>query len=174
MATYSVMVRIEEECRDSAVASIRAACKGAAPAPVLDGDTLYMFQANAHTTANEVRARLSEIRGVRVVNIVPIRLAPAVTLRRHLGWLCVAGAWASLYAASVAVPDNPLEHLNNFQEILIHSAMAIAIAAWAYRAGRKSARGLSRDASAAMLAAYEAGERAERAARSGADDWHHG
>lgn len=174
MATYLVMVRIVEKDSDSAVASICAAYKGAAPVPVRDGSTLYRFQVRAHTTANEVRARLSEIQGVRVVSMPPSRFGPVTNLRRHWGWLCLAGGWAALYVASIVMPSNPLEDLSNLQEILLHSAIAIVIAAWAYHNGRKSSRGLSRYASDAVLAAQEAGERAERAARSQGGGRHRG
>ena len=166
MATYLVMVRIAEKYNDSAIASIRAACKGATPAPIRDGSTLCRFRVSAHTTANEVRARLSEIQGVRVVSLLPSQFDPVVNLRRHWGWLCLAGAWTALYVVSIVVPSNPLEDLSNLQQILLHSAIMIVIVAWVYHNGRKSSRGLSKYASAAVLAAQEAGERAERAARS--------
>ena len=165
MAAYSVLVRIAEEDAGNAVSSICAAYRGAVPVPVRVGSPLYKFQVSAHTTLNEVVARLSEIRGVRVVSMQPGQSGLAASLRRHWRWLCVAAAWAALFAASVVTPDNPLEHLSSLQEILLHSAMAIAIAAWAYRSGRKGAQGLSRHASAAVLAAQEAAERAKRAAR---------
>ncbi len=165
VALYGVLVRIAEKDADSAVSSICAAYRGAVPIPVRDGSPLYKFQVNAHTTANEVRARLSEIGGVRVVNMRPRQFALAISLRRYWRWLCVAAAWAALFTVSVVAPDNPLEHLSGLQEILLHSAVAIAIAAWAYRSGRESAQGLSRHASAAVLAAQEAAERARRSAR---------
>ena len=142
MAAYSVLVRIAEEDAGSAVSSICAAYRGAVPVPVRDGSPLYKFQVSAHTTLNEVVAGLSGIRGVRVVSMQPGQSGPAAGPRRHWRWLCVAAAWAALLAASVVAPDNPLEHLSGLQEILLHSAMAIAIAAWAYRSGRKGAQGL--------------------------------
>lgn len=142
MAAYSVLVRIAEEDAGSAVSSICAAYRGAVPVPVRDGSPLYMFQVSAHTALNEVVARLSEIRGVRVVSMRPRQSGPAASPRRHWRWPCVAAAWAALFAASVVAPDNPLEHLSSLQEILLHSAMAIAIAAWAYRSGIKGAQGL--------------------------------
>ena len=166
MATYLVMVRIAEKYNDSAIASIRAAYKGAVPVPIRDGSTLCRFRVSAHTTVNEVRARMSEIQGVRVVSMLPSRFGSIANLMRHWVWLCIAGAWTALYVVSIVIPSNPLEDLNNLQDILLHSAIAIMIAAWAYHSGRKSSRGLSRYASAAVLAAHEAGERAERAARS--------
>lgn len=165
MAAYGVLVRIAEEDAGSAMPSISAAYRGAVPVPVRDGSSLYKFQVNTHTTVNEVRARLSEIRGVRVVSMQPRQFALPASLRCYWRWLCVAAAWAALFAVSVVAPDNPLEHLSSLQEVLLHTAMAIAIAAWAYRSGRKSAQGLSRHASAAVLAAQEAAERARRAAR---------
>lgn len=142
MAAYSVLVRIAEEDAGSAVSSICAAYRGAVPVPVRDGSPLYKFQVSAHTTLNEVAAGLSGIRGVRVVSMQPGQSGLAAGPRRHWRWLCVAAAWAALFAASVVAPDNPLEHLSGLQEILLHSAMAIAIAAWAYRSGRKGAQGL--------------------------------
>ena len=165
MASYGVLARIAEKDADSALSSICAAYRSAVPIPIRDGSPLYKFQVNAHTTANEVRARLSEIRGVRVVSLQPRQFALAASLRRYWRWLCVAAAWAALFTVSVVTPDDPLEHLSGLQEILLHSAVAIAIAAWAYRSGRKSVLGLSRHASTAVLAAQEAAERARRSAR---------
>ena len=77
MAAYSVLVRIAEEDAGSAMSSICAAYRGAVPVPVRDGSPLYMFQVSAHTALSEVVARLSEIRGVRVVSMQPRQSGPA-------------------------------------------------------------------------------------------------
>lgn len=121
---------------------------------------------SAYTTVNDINARLSEIKGIKVVSIVPRRSDLVANLRRYWGWLCVVSAWAALCAASVLMQEDPLENLNNLQEVLLHSAIAMAIAAWAYHIGRKSTQRLSIYASAAELAAQEAGERARRAANN--------
>lgn len=165
MAVYDVLVRISGDRSDAAVAAIRSIYKDAAPVRIMDGGRLYKFRAGAHTTVNEVRARLSEVEGVRVASIRPGRPAIAARLRRHWHWPCVASVWAALFAASIAVPDNPLERMSKLQEVLLYSAVTVAIAAWAYRSGRKSAQHMSRRASASEIAAREASERAERAAR---------
>lgn len=114
---------------------------------------MYKFHVRAHTTVNEVRARLSEVGGVRVASILPARPPVAARLRRRWLWPCVASAWAALFAASVAVPGDPLEHMINLQAILLYSGVAMAIAAWAYRSGRKGAQYASRRASALVIGA---------------------
>lgn len=164
VATYDVLVRIAGDCSDDAVAAIRSAYKDAVPVRIRDGGRLYKFQVTTHATVNAVRAQLSEIAGVSVVSMLPRRSPLTTRIRRHWHWSCVVSAWAVLYTMSIIMPDNPLEHMNNIQEILLHSAMTMAIAAWAYRSGRKSAQHASRHASASEIAAREASERARRAA----------
>lgn len=166
MVTYYVLVRIAGVDGGDAVESIRLVYKDAVPVRIMEQGTLYKFQVSAYTTVNDINARLSEIKGIKVVSIVPRRSDLVANLRRYWGWLCVVSAWAALCAASVLMQEDPLENLNNLQEVLLHSAIAMAIAAWAYHIGRKSTQRLSIYASAAELAAQEAGERARRAAKN--------
>ena len=165
MVTYYVLVRIAGVDDGDAVESIRLVYKDAVPVRITEQGTLYKFQVGAHTTVNDINARLSEIKGIKVVSIVPRRSDLVANLRRYWGWLCVVSAWAALCAASVVVQEDPLENLNNLQEVLLHSAIAMAIAAWVYYNGRKSAWHLLRHASASEMAAREAAERARRATR---------
>ena len=165
MAAYDVLVRIAERSRDDAIASILAMHADARPVPVMDGGNLYKFRVSARTTVNAVNAGLSGIEGVRVASVARRKAALAARPRRQAGWLCVAAAWAALYAASVVVPDNPIEGMSRLQEMLVHSAIAIAVAAWAYRSGERRGRHLARSASSSELGAREASERAQRASR---------
>lgn len=165
MATYDVLVRIEEEHAGDALASIASMYAGASPVPISDRSNLYAFRVSAHTTVNAIAACLSGIGGVGVASIAPRKSARIARLTRRGRWVCVAAAWASLYAASVAVPDNPVEEMSKLQEILVHSAIAIAVAAWAYHSGKKSGRHLAKSASSSELGAWEASELARRAAR---------
>ena len=166
MVTYYVLVRIAGVDGGDAVGAICRVYKDAVPVRVREQSTLYKFQVSAHTTVNDINARLSEIKGIKVVSVVPRRSDIVANLRRYWGWLCVVSAWAALCVASGVMQEDPLENLNNLQEILLYSAIAMAIVAWAYHIGRKSMQRLSIYAAAAELAAQEACERARRAAKN--------
>lgn len=164
MAAYDVLLRIDEGAKDDAMASILAIHADAAPVRVMDGCDMYKLRVSTYTTVNAINAGLSGIGGVGVVNIVPRKAAHAAALKRHGFWLLVAAVWAALYVASAAVPDSPIEDMSKSQEILVHSAMAIALAALAYRSGQKSRRHMERSASSSELGAWGAREHAQRAA----------
>lgn len=165
MGMYDVLVRIDEDAKDDAMASILTMHADAKPVRLMDGSNLYKLKVRAYTTVNAIEAGLSGIEGVGVVNIVPKKTTHVVLLRRHGFWLLVAVAWAALYAVSVAVPDNPIEDMSKSQEILVHSAVAIALAVAAYRSGQKSRRHIERSTSSSELGAWGARNHAQRAVR---------
>ena len=140
--------------------SIAAAYPHARLERVRGGDTQYICQVNSICTMNAISARLSGMPGLTVVRV---DRSPSYFVARLKGswlWLSLGVALAALFLVSVMVPHSPLEDLSTFQQILIHVAVSVAIAAWVYRHGKKDVQYIIRMASSAEIKAGEAARRA--------------